>query len=139
LQSSQHDLLPPATDNDKRRHTLGCWFDTGAFQNAAAGQFGDVGRNTMDGPVLQQWDFSAVKTIPIRESMRVEFRAEVFNIFNNVNFELPINDINSPGFGQIEAAARAHRATGAQVQLLDRKWREIYLSVIISRELNVLC
>jgi hypothetical protein len=84
--------------------TAGCWFNTGAFQHAATGQFGDVGRNTMDGPAFQQWDFSAIKTIPIHETMNLQFRAEIFNIFNNVNFELPNNDINSPGFGQIVAA-----------------------------------
>jgi Carboxypeptidase regulatory-like domain/TonB dependent receptor len=84
--------------------TAACWFNTNAFAHAATGQFGDVGRNTLDGPAFQQWDFSAIKTIPIRERMSVQFRAEVFNIFNNVNFELPNNDINSPGFGQIVAA-----------------------------------
>jgi hypothetical protein len=84
--------------------TAGCWFNTNAFAHAATGQFGDVGRNTMDGPAFRQWDFSAIKTIPIRESMNLQFRTEIFNIFNNVNFELPNNDINSPGFGQIVAA-----------------------------------
>jgi hypothetical protein len=84
--------------------TAGCWFNTNAFAHAATGQFGDVGRNTMDGPAFQQWDFSAIKTIPVRESMNLQFRAEIFNIFNNVNFALPNNDINSPNFGQIVAA-----------------------------------
>jgi Carboxypeptidase regulatory-like domain/TonB dependent receptor len=84
--------------------TAQCWFNTGAFQHAQPGQFGDVGRNTMDGPAFQQWDFSAIKTIPIHESMSLQLRGEIFNIFNNVNFELPNNDINSPGFGQIESA-----------------------------------
>ncbi len=84
--------------------TAQCWFNTLAFQHAATGQFGNVGRNTMDGPAFQQWDFSAIKTIPIRETMRLQFRGEIFNIFNNVNFLLPNNDINSPGFGQIQAA-----------------------------------
>ena len=84
--------------------TAQCWFNTGAFQHAAIGTFGDVGRNTMNGPAFQQWDFSAVKTIPIHENMNLQFRGEIFNIFNNVNFLLPNNDINSPGFGQITAA-----------------------------------
>jgi Carboxypeptidase regulatory-like domain len=84
--------------------TASCWFNTGAFQQAQPGQFGDVGRNTLKGPAFQQWDFSAIKTIPIHESVNLQFRAEFFNIFNNVNFELPNNDINSPNFGQIEAA-----------------------------------
>jgi hypothetical protein len=62
------------------------------------------GRNTLKGPAYQQWDFSAIKTIPIHEAMNVQFRAEFFNIFNNVNFRLPDNDINSPTFGYITAA-----------------------------------
>jgi hypothetical protein len=81
-----------------------CWFNTGAFQQAQQGQFGNVGRNTLDGPAFQEWDFSALKIIPIRENMTLQFRAELFNIFNNVNFELPDNDINSPNFGQIQTA-----------------------------------
>jgi hypothetical protein len=84
--------------------TAQCWFNTGALQQAQTGQFGNVGRNTLDGPAFQQWDFSALKTIPIRESMNLQFRAEFFNIFNNVNFQLPDNDINSPNFGQVQAA-----------------------------------
>jgi hypothetical protein len=84
--------------------TASCWFNTGAFQEAAPGTFGNVGRNTLKGPAFQQWDFSAIKTIPIHEAMNLQFRAEIFNIFNNVNFELPDNDIVSPNFGQIQAA-----------------------------------
>jgi hypothetical protein len=84
--------------------TAQCWFNTGAFQKAQPGTFGNVGRNTLNGPALQQWDFSALKMIPIRENMNLQFRAEFFNIFNNVNFVLPNNDISSPNFGQIQAA-----------------------------------
>jgi hypothetical protein len=81
-----------------------CWFNTGAFQQAAPGQFGNAGRNTLNGPAYQQWDFSAMKNIPVHEAMNLQFRAEFFNIFNNVNFELPNNDISSPNFGQIQTA-----------------------------------
>jgi hypothetical protein len=66
--------------------------------------FGNVGRNTLLGPAFQQWDFSAIKMIPIGETMNLQLRAEFFNIFNNVNFVLPNNDISSPNFGQIQAA-----------------------------------
>jgi hypothetical protein len=81
-----------------------CWFNTSAFQQAAQGQFGDTGRNTLKGPAFQQWDFSAIKNVPIHETLNLQFRAEIFNIFNNVNFELPNNDISSPNFAQIVAA-----------------------------------
>ncbi len=85
-------------------HTANCWFNTAAFQQAQTGTFGNVGRNTLNGPALQQWDFSALKMIPIHENLNLQFRAEFFNIFNNVNFVLPNNDISSPNFGQITAA-----------------------------------
>jgi len=85
-------------------HTANCWFNTGAFQPAAQGTFGQLGRNTLEGPAFQQWDFSALKMIPIHESLNLQFRAEFFNIFNNVNFRLPNNDISSSNFGQIQAA-----------------------------------
>jgi len=84
--------------------TAGCWFNTSAFVSAQPGQFGNVGRNTMLGPAYQQWDFSAIKTIPIHENMNLQFRAELFNIFNNVNFQLPNNDLQSPNFGFIQSA-----------------------------------
>jgi len=84
------------------------WFNTSAFQRldptTQAGQFGNAGRNIVTGPPLQQWDFSLFKTIPIRESMHIQFRAEFFNVFNHANFRLPDNDISSPTFGQISEA-----------------------------------
>ncbi|HEX3121190.1 MAG TPA: TonB-dependent receptor, partial [Candidatus Acidoferrum sp.] len=84
------------------------WFNTSAFQRldptTQAGQFGNAGRNIVTGPPLQQWDFSLFKNIPIRESMRLQFRAEFFDVFNHANFRLPDNDISSPTFGQINEA-----------------------------------
>jgi hypothetical protein len=84
--------------------TAGCWFNTGAFQQAQPGTFGNLGRNTLNGPALHNWDFSVSKMIAIHEGVNLQFRAEFFNIFNNVNFVLPNNDISSHGFGQITAA-----------------------------------
>ena len=84
------------------------WFNTSAFQRldpvAQAGQFGNEGRNVVEGPGYQQWDFSLFKDIPIKESKRLQFRAEFFNVFNHPNFRLPDNDISSPTFGQIQEA-----------------------------------
>jgi len=81
-----------------------CCFNTGAFEQAQLGQFGNVGRNTLKGPAFQQWDFSSIKSIPIHEGMNLQFRVELFNSFNNVNFVLPNSSINSPNFGQVTAA-----------------------------------
>ena len=92
------------------------WFNVSAFQRldpvAQAGQFGNEGRNVVQGPGYQQWDFSLFKDIPIREPKRLQFRAEFFNVFNRANFRLPDNDISSPNFGQIQNAL-----PGREVQL----------------------
>jgi hypothetical protein len=92
------------------------WFNTAAFQQldpvTQAGQFGNEGRNIVQGPGLQEWDFSAFKNIPIRESKSLQFRAEFFNVLNHANFRLPDNDISSPTFGEISEAL-----PGRQVQL----------------------
>ncbi len=50
--------------------------------------FGNLGRNPVQarGPRQQQWEFYVAKAIPIRESMKLEFRSEFFNLFNHPNF-----------------------------------------------------
>ncbi len=95
-------------DPNSGSHTPQEWFNVSAFQRlnptTQAGQFGNEGRNVVQGPDYQQWDFSAIKNIPIRESKTLQFRAEFFNIFNHANFRLPNNDISSPNFGKISEA-----------------------------------
>jgi hypothetical protein len=92
------------------------WFNTAAFQQlnpvAQAGQFGNEGRNVVQGPGLADWDFSAFKSFPITESKSLQFRAEFFNFLNHPNFRLPDNDISSPTFGEISQAL-----PGRQIQL----------------------
>ena len=66
----------------------GTLFNTCAFvSDAAVGTFGDAGRNIIQGPGYQNWDISVFKSLPIREAMRFEFRAEFFNAFNHANPE----------------------------------------------------
>jgi hypothetical protein len=50
--------------------------------------FGNLGRNVVQtrGPRQQQWEFYFAKNIPIRESVRLQFRTEFFNMFNHPNF-----------------------------------------------------
>jgi hypothetical protein len=64
----------------------GTLFNTCAFAtNTTVGTFGNAGRNIIRGPGFQNWDVSFFKTIPVREEMRFEFRAEFFNAFNHRN------------------------------------------------------
>ena len=64
--------------------------------------FGDDGRNAVQGPDYVNWDFSAFKNIRLMESKELQFRGELFNALNHVNFRLLVSDIESPTFGQIQ-------------------------------------
>src|SRR6185369_5627210 len=75
-----------------------------AASGPAVGRQGTVGRNQFYGPAFNKVDFSVIKRFPITENTRFTIRADFFNIFNNVNFGLPNNDINSSLFGQSTTA-----------------------------------
>ncbi|MGA9771553.1 MAG: TonB-dependent receptor [Blastocatellia bacterium] len=57
--------------------------------NRAVFHFGNLGRNVIIGPGFTNTDFSLLKTTKITESVRVQFRAEVFDLFNHANFGQP--------------------------------------------------
>jgi hypothetical protein len=84
------------------------WMNVKAFQqlqpdpNAQVQVFGDEGRNVVAGPPYSDWDFSAFKNIRLTESKQLQFRGELFNLLNHTNFRLPVSDISSPQFGQIQ-------------------------------------
>jgi hypothetical protein len=63
--------------------------------------FGNAGRNILIGPGTAVWDFSLIRRFRLTESKSLEFRAEMFNIFNRPNFNVPVSDVNSASFGQI--------------------------------------
>ena len=84
------------------------WFNVGAFQQLAPDPlgrfqvFGNEGRNVIAGPGYVNWDFSVFKNIKVTESKDIQFRGELFNLLNHTNFRLPVSDISSPNFGQIQ-------------------------------------
>src|SRR2546429_1545777 len=65
------------------------YYDPCAFSLPAAGTYGNLGRNTLTGPGLSNVDVSLDKVFKPTERMNVQFRAEVFNIFNRTNFYAP--------------------------------------------------
>ena len=60
---------------------------------------GNLGRNALRGFGATQWDFAIHRDFPIHESLKLQFRAEMFNVLNHPNFAQPIGDINNPQFG----------------------------------------
>jgi hypothetical protein len=67
------------------------WFNTGAFAYAPYGTFGTAPRyfSYLRGPGFQNWDTALMKNWQIKESMRLQFRAELFNTFNHAQFYTP--------------------------------------------------
>lgn len=61
----------------------------GAFARPAVATFGNIGRNSFLGPGYVDTDLSVSKSIPIKESLNLQFRADFFNLFNHVNLGQP--------------------------------------------------
>ncbi|PYX45292.1 MAG: hypothetical protein DMG83_10390 [Acidobacteria bacterium] len=89
-----------------------------------SGRFGTLGRNTFRGPAYYDFDFALIKTTPIghRESglerADLQFRAELFNLFNIVNMGLPANLIAGTGFGMISKTAGTSRQIQFSLKLI---------------------
>lgn len=91
---------------------LNGYFNTAAFAPSCvnAAPYGTSGRNILRGPGQKDVDLGVIKFIPIREKARLEFRSEFFNIFNNVNFANPNNNVVVPGtLAKITATAAGPR------------------------------
>ena len=103
--ASRPDLVG---DPNAGPHTVDAWLSRDAFQRlnvqTQAGQFGNAGRNIARGPGYQNVDVSFVRDFAMSGDVRLQFRAEVFNVLNHVNFGLPVADLNSANFGRIFSA-----------------------------------
>jgi hypothetical protein len=66
-----------------------------AVAGAQGTDIGNVGRNPLRGPRQSNVDFSVIKRFPLGETKSIEFRAEFFNLFNQVNFDVPIGNLTA--------------------------------------------
>jgi len=100
------------TCNGVGQKTIDSWFDTSCFSTAAlesaltsgAPRFGNSGADILLGPGQQNWDLALIKHTSIKERLRVEFRAEFFDAFNNVHFGPPGSTIGSSSAGLLRSA-----------------------------------
>jgi hypothetical protein len=79
--------------------------------------FGDLRRNAFTGPGFTDTDFSLVKNTKITERVNLQFRAEFFDIFNQVNFGNPVLNIQSSTFGDITSTRFPNGDQGSSRQL----------------------
>ncbi len=82
-------------------------FNTDAFTEAtvAPGTIGNAPRTVCCGPGINNWEFGFVKSTPIGERYKVDFRAELFNAFNHAQFFQPDgNTTDGTDFGRVKRA-----------------------------------
>ena len=91
------------------------WFDPSAF--AAVNRFGNLGRNAVAGPGFYNTDLSVVKTARLGAGAALQFRVDVFDLFNHPNFGPPGNIVGSPTFGKITRTRLPTGEAGSSRQL----------------------
>ena len=91
------------------------WFDTTPFV-VPPNRFGNLGRNVVIGPSFNNVDFSVIKRTKLSETKVIEFRGEVFDIFNHPNFGQPLRVVG-PTLGQIISTRFPTGDSGSSRQL----------------------
>lgn len=83
----------------------GKYLNPAAFSTPPAGTFGNVGRNSIDGPGYANLDFAISRGFNVGRAGRLELRAEAFNLLNRINYTLVGRILNAPHFGQLLSQA----------------------------------
>jgi Carboxypeptidase regulatory-like domain len=101
------------------------YYNPNAFLEPTTGTYGNVGRDVLTGPGLAETDFSTTKNTQLSEKLRLQFRAEFFNIFNRANFGTPnpvvfssASAAPSPTAGVITSTATTSRQIQFGLKLL---------------------
>jgi hypothetical protein len=109
--TSSTNPRPDRTCSGAGKKTLSSWFNTSCFTIASlqAAQstnprFGNSGRNILDGPGLNNLDFALLKRFVLNERFKMEFRFEMYNMFNFAPFGSPGTRVGGSTYNQITGA-----------------------------------
>lgn len=80
--------LPVGVDKFNSQSIGPLLYNPGAFAAPQGLSFGDAGRNVLNNPHRLNFDMSLLKNFKIKESTNLEFRFEVFNVFNHTQFRI---------------------------------------------------
>lgn len=98
--------------------TATLWINPAAFAVPPKGRWGTAGRSIMTGPGLMQFDVGLTRRFPFSEGRNVEFRWEVFNLFNRAQFGNPVTNFSDGvSFGRITAPFNRTFGTGTNRQM----------------------
>jgi hypothetical protein len=85
------------------------WFNNAAFAQPAVGTFGNVGTRSILGPAFWQFDMALSRSFQIKESQRMEFRVEAYNVPNSFRPDNPNTALNSPQFGILQTSRETRK------------------------------
>ncbi len=101
------------------------WVNPAAFCDPNAGDpgctgspYGNIARNKFVGPSFKDLDLSVIKNIPIKERLTLQLRADMFNVFNHINFASGVGTASvggalSPNFNTCAESLTLHHCTVA--------------------------
>jgi hypothetical protein len=96
--------------NNISNRTWSRYINTDAVQIPAQYTFGNGGRDRFRADPFWNLDTSLFRAFPIREGLRLEFRAEAFNLLNTVIYNIPSNDMaDAANFGRMTSTANNPR------------------------------
>lgn len=93
----------------KSERTEGRWFDTSALVSPAQWTIGNAGRGIIWGPGQRNVDMTLSKYFAITERIRMQFRAEAYNLTNTPYFANPNVQVGNANFGRITAVSNSSR------------------------------
>jgi hypothetical protein len=96
-------------DHQNRDDFINAFFNAAAFvpvNQLPRGIYGNAGKNVVSGPAQATSDVAVMRNfrIPGRQGLRLQARGELFNLFNQVNFNQPNQVVSSASFGRITSA-----------------------------------
>ena len=117
---------PDIIGNPYERVPAGLFFNPAAFgdpsdvidPNDPLNFFGNAGRNILIGPGFKNFNLSLLKNLPLGEGVRLQFRAEAFNVFNHPNFQVPVFFLDRADVGQVTATSNEGRELQFAVKFL---------------------
>ena len=95
-------------DQSGKEDMIAAFFDKSAFATVTTlprGIYGNVPKSAISGPAITKSDIAVSRlfTIPGQQALRLQFRGELFNAFNQTNFAAPVTNASATNFGQITA------------------------------------
>ena len=110
------DYLGGESDLPSSERSADRWFATEVFAAAPDNRRGNSDVGAVQGPHRLTWDLSLRKYVTVHGRSRIEVRAEMFNVFNRVNFTNPNTNVSSGSYGQI-SNSRPPRQTQLSLRL----------------------